>query len=537
MMSFINASFLWLLLPILAYLYGKKEKQKLSQNLRWMVLILLIMALARPVLFESMHKEKIEAHALVMALDLSVSMNANDIQPTRAKASREIIKTFLEREGQEQIALLGFTINPLLLSPPTTDRALVKLALENMNSEYILTKGTNLRKLFEKIAKFKDEVKKVILFTDGGDEVLDEALITFVQKENIQVFAIAMATYQGASITQKDGTLLQNEEGHIVISKLNDGLETLAKESGGAFVLFDNVANTVKHIETWLKGQKALDEGLERESKQYFELAFIPLSLALVLFFLSATWFSKKLLALLILLGFNLQAEELLTREAWGEGVEKIKPEAKSWGLFDVYYLQRAYSYYDKKAYAQSEKEIYKIKNRTLESQLLLAHSFYKQEKYQVAKSLLKGIKSTDKKIKQQLYYELGNCEAKLLYMERAKNYYVKALQLGEDKDALHNLEIVLFRLNEDSFKVGYTNPSSAEKSNTKQDDLEIEETKEPSKKSESTGGAGGKGNKQSKNSTVTVISSNKEDNAKRVFSSKAYDLINDGYIGENQPW
>jgi tetratricopeptide (TPR) repeat protein len=167
----------------------------------------------------------------------------------------------------------------------------------------------------------------------------------------------------------------------------------------------------------------------------------------------------------------------------------------------------------------------------------LLAHVFYKQEKYKAAKSVLKNIRSTQKSVKQQVYYELGNCEAKMLYMDKAKNYYVKALQLGEDADALHNLNIVILREKGNAFKVGYTNSSSAEASKVKSDKLEVSKESESSQKNESTGASGGTGSKKSKNSTVKVLQSEEESDVKRTLSSKAYDLINEGYIREEKPW
>ncbi|CAA6824673.1 MAG: Unknown protein [uncultured Sulfurovum sp.] len=536
-MSFVYASVLWLLLPLLVYLFKRKRKQHFAQNLRWAVLALGIIALARPVLPQTLGIEKIMAHSVILALDLSMSMKADDIHPSRALASRQIIENFLDLNRHEKIALVGFTINPLLLSPPTTDHELVKVALGNINSEYILTKGTDLKKLFEKVAQFKDPEKKLILFSDGGDEVLEESFNAFIKKENIKVLAISMATKEGASVVQKDGTLLQDKQGHIVVSKLNSMLRTLAKQSGGQFVSFSNVEDTLSSMLSWLENEKILEEGLERESKQYFELAFVPILLALLLFFISATRFSKNLLAIFLFLGLNLQAEELLSREQWGEGVKSLEVEHSTHGLFDTYYLKKAYAYYEEKAYDESQKELYKMKNRELEAEILLAHIFYKQEKYKVAKSVLKGIKSSNRKVKQQVYYELGNCEAKLLYMDKAKNYYVKALQLGEDEDTLHNLSIVILRNKEDSFKVGYTNPSSVEASKSKHENLEVDEEKSDSQKNESAGASGGRGSKKSKNSTVKVMTSEEESKNKRTFSSKAYDLINEGYISEVKPW
>ena len=175
-MSFLNGAVLWLLLPLIAYVI-KGKKQNLSQYLRWVVLALLIVAMARPALSESKSSKKVEAQSLIFALDLSRSMSAKDIKPSRRVASQESIKAFLKQNQNDQIALVGFTINPLLLSPPTTDHKLVALALENLNSDYILTKGTDLNRLFKKIAKFSDKEKKVVLFSDGGDEPIGDELV------------------------------------------------------------------------------------------------------------------------------------------------------------------------------------------------------------------------------------------------------------------------------------------------------------------------------------------------------------------------
>ena len=259
-------------------------------------------------------------------------------------------------------------------------------------------------------------------------------------------------------------------------------------------------------------------------------LFLLIVALALLLFFFSATRFSKKLLALFVFMGLNLQAEELIRAET-----------TSSWHLLDDYYLVKAYALYEKKAYKASQESIYKLNSRGLEARLLLAHTFYKQGKYKVAKSLLKGIKSTNKKLKQQLYYELGNCEAQMSYGKKAKDYYVKALQLGEDADALANLEWVVLHLKEESSKVGYSNPSSAQVSNKnsvdKLEEDEMNDEKSSFKNQKEKGTSGSSSGKKSKNSTVKIMKSERQNNPKRTFSSKAYDLINEGYIREDKPW
>jgi len=507
-MSFLNVYFLWLLLPLLVYLFRRNKKQSLQQHLRWLALILLVIAIARPVLVQSSSKEVSPAHSIVVALDLSASMNADDIKPSRAKASRESIKAFLEENLYDQISLIGFTTNPLLLSPSTTDHRLVALALEAMKSEYILTKGTNLKKLLEKVAEFPDQEKKLILFSDGGDELVDEVLVAFAKESNVKILVVAMATQRGSTIIDKNGDVLKDKAGHIVVSKFNTSVGAL-----GTLIPFEGVESTVSKIQKWIEEQKGLKDGLTRETRNYFELFFIPTFLALIFLFLSATRFSLKLIALLALLHINVQAGEL-----------------------DSYYLNSAYNYYENKEYNATLEELSKIEFKILESELTLANTYYKLEKYKEAKSVLKTLKTTKPKIKQQLLYSLGNCEAKLAYYEKAKNYYVKALQLGEDNDTLHNLEVVMFLKHRESSKVGFTNPNSPQASKDSNENVESEE-KSSSSKEEKAGSSGGGGSKKNKNSTVKVVKSSEASAPKREMSSKAYDLINKGYIREGKPW
>ena len=534
-MSFVNAFVLWLFVPFWVYVF-KLKKHSLALSLRWTVLALLIVALARPVLLQKASEERVMTHSLIVALDLSVSMNANDIKPTREKASVHTINKFLDENMHDQIALIGFTTNPLLLSPPTTDHALVKIALKNMNTDYILTKGTNLKKLLEKVAKFSDKEKRLILFSDGGDEVLDESLIEFLEEEHIEIFAIGMGTKQGAAVETKDGSLLQNSEGEIIVSRLNDVLEKLARESGGEFMAFASEEETVRGINKWIN---SIDEGelLTKKSNSYFELAFFPIGLAMLLFFLSSTRFIRFAVTLLLLVGINVQANELVT--ATNRGGATVTVEQSSWTLLDGYRLQKAYSYYEEGAYQESFKKLMSMSERSFEAELLLAHVYYKLTEYKKAKFVLKKMKSSTPKVKQQLLYELGNCEAKLAYWDRAKSYYVQALQLGEDEDSLHNLEVVISQKQKHSSKLSASHASQAKASkNSKVNSESNKKDESSSKESKSeVGTGGGDGTKKSKQSVVKMVKSDENSHAKRTMSSKAYDLINEGYIRETKPW
>lgn len=513
-MSFLYGWFLWLLVPLSVYLRKREVKQRFQQNLRWAALVLLIVAMARPVITQAPSQETVQARSMIIALDLSASMWGEDIQPNRLQAAKATVKTFLEQNAYDQIALMGFTINPLLLSPPTTDHQLVATALDTLREAYILTKGTDIQKLLEKVSQLPDYEKLLILFSDGGDEVIDEPSIVFAHEHHIKILAIAMATAQGASIPDSEGQLLKDQAGNIVVSKFNNSLAVLAKESGGSVIDFSEPGAVAEAIQQWLDDQSRLDDVLTKESWSYVELYFIPTFLALMLLFLSATRFSLRLVGLLALLGIDVQAD--------------------SW--FDGYHLSQAYGSYHHQDYNRTLEHLADIDVSTLESQLVLAHTHYRLGNYQKAKTVLQTLRTTNPEIKQQLLYELGNCEANLNYYDKAKNYYIQALQLGEDNDTMHNLQVVIFLQNRYASKLGMTNPSSPEASHNANDNTESKE--QPSSQQEDqSGSSGGAGSQQSKSSTMQVVNSHEEQETKRTMSSKAYDLINEGYIKEEKPW
>jgi len=507
-MSILYPWFLSLLLPLFIYILKREPKQSLGQNIRWLALSLLIVALSRPVIKESIKEQTIQAHSIILALDISASMVADDIKPNRAKASRETIKRFLQQNKKDQIALIGFTTNPLLLSPPTTDHNLVSIALDTLKDEYILTKGTNIKKLLQKVAKFPDTHKLLILFTDGGDNIIDNDLASFVEDNHIKVLIVAMATKRGSSIKTKDGDLLKDKKGHIVISKFNSSISKL-----GDVIEFSSPKETSLDIQSWIEEQTIAKNGLKRQQYSYQELYFIPTILALILIFLSGTKFITKLIPLLAIFGINAEAS-----------------------LLDGFYLNLAYNSYQIRDYNSTLQYLTKIEDRSLESEIIRANTLYKMEKYKEAKAILKSIKTTNPKIKKSLLYNLGNCEAKLSYYDKAKEYYIQSLAFGEDNDTIHNLEMVIFLKQRYKSKLGITNPQNTQSSNSTDKTTQAKD-KSTAKKEQKAGSSGGDGSQKSKLSTIKMVKSTTKTSSKREISSKAYDLINEGYIKEDRPW
>lgn len=511
-MTLLYPSFLWLLIPLAILLWS--GSRKLIQMVHLIVLMLVVLSLARPVQEEALQEASIEAKDIIIALDVSYSMKATDVTPTRYDFAKETIAALLQSNPGDNIMLMAFTTNPLLLSPPTTDHALINIALENLNPEFILTKGTSLEKLFKRLTSMKMGRKNLILMTDGGEEENLEALTTLVQDADISLTILALGTTQGTTIPNKDGSLLKDKDDNLVISRVNPLLESLASSVSGTYLTTSNTPQaTAENLNAALKKNEDESQHIEKMQRHYLELYQLPLGLALVLFFMVHTRTVKYLLILFTLLGVEAEAS-----------------------MLDNYHLNLAYKSYKASDLNETKRQIAQIKVRSLQSQMVLANTYYKQRAFKQAIQTYKSIRSTSPKIKQQLYYNIANAYAMLESYDKAKIYYSKALQLGEDPDAEHNLRLVALLNDKKSADLGIAHPKSQDSSSSKSESQE-EDDKESKSEDEPSSGSGGGGESQTKKEQEKSKLLNDDRQEQHPLGSKVYELINKGYIRETQPW
>ena len=512
-MTLLYPTFLWLLLPLGLLLWS--SSRKLIPMVHLIVLMLIVVALSRPVQEEVLQEASIEAKDIIIALDVSYSMMADDIAPTRYAFAKETIAALLEENPGDNVMLIAFTTNPLLLSPPTTDHALINIALENLNPEFILTKGTSLEKLFKKLTSMKSGHKNLILITDGGEEGNLEKLTGLIQHNDISLSILALGSSQGTTIKNKDGSLLKDKEGNLVISRINPLLETLASSVSGEYFTAANTAKgTAAKLSDALQGNQESTQNIEKMQRHYRELYQLPLALAALLFLMVHTRAIKYLLLLFTLLGVQAQAS-----------------------LFDSYHLNQAYQSYEGADFNETKRHLKQIKVRSLQSQMALANTYYKQRAFKKAIAIYKSIRSTSAATKQQLYYNIANAYAQLESYDKAKIYYTKVLQLGEDEDAAFNLRIIALLSDKKSAELGIAHPKSQDASSSKSESQESEEEDETRSEDEPSSGSGGGGEAQKQEEQKEGKLMSDESVEKHPLGSKVYELINEGYIREKQPW
>ncbi len=118
---------------------------------------------------------------------------------------------------------------------------------------------------------------------------------------------------------------------------------------------------------------------------------------------------------------------------------------------------------------------------------------------------------------------------------DKAKTYYTKALQLGEDPDATYNLHLVALLSDQKSADLGIAHPKSQDSSSSKSESQE--ESKESKSEDEPSSGSGGGGESQTQKEQEKnkLVSDGTQE--QHPLGSKVYELINKGYIREKQPW
>ncbi len=484
-MKLLYPEFLILLFAVL-FLYRTNRRAKLL----YLSLSLMIIALSRPVISKAVHEEKSRGIEAVIALDLSYSMRATDIKPSRLEAAKETIKALLEKDIGNRYALYGFTTNALILSPPTQDFALLNAALDSVEEENILTHGTSLYALLKHLAKRAFPVENVILFTDGGEERDISALLKIAKDAGMRIITVGMATKGGALLHDSYGKVLKDTDNALVVTKLNPLLKPLGEKSGGGYLLYTDSQSSAAALLQKLDAISGKSV-FSHQERSYTELFWIPLLVALFLLFFHFVRFPKKWLALIPFITLSGDASVL-----------------------DWMHLQKAKVYYEKGVYAEADSELDKVSVQTLQLAFDKALLAYKMRKYKKSLAILNGLETTDKALKFKILFLKGNNYARLKQYTKARSAYQQALILQKDPDLLYNLKTILGKRDQKQPK-----PPVYQKKQSDKEGFASKDTKSNKQKQKATQGKG------------------KRRKVSRPLGYKAYELINKGYIDEKKPW
>ena len=178
--------------------------------------------------------------ALVVALDLSRSMDAGDVEPSRLARAKLKLLDLLERRAAGQTALVVFTTAAFTVTPLTTDTRTISSLVNAVSTDIMPTRGSSLAAGLEKSAALLRQTGlssgDILLMTDSEVDDADLDLARDLASEGFKVSVLAVGTEQGAPIPQAEGGFVNDDNGRVVVPQLDAArLQRLASASNGRF--------------------------------------------------------------------------------------------------------------------------------------------------------------------------------------------------------------------------------------------------------------------------------------------------------------
>lgn len=408
---------------LLPYLQVKGEAAKAPS---WMLKLLswsiiwgcVILALAGPRWsyrdIEVLSKDQ----SLVVLLDLSESMDATDIKPSRLVRARQKIEDLIHHSQGTKIGLIAFAADPHMITPLTDDKETVRRMLPSLGTELVYVQGSRLSPALKMASKMLEtehgQQQAVVVISDGGFE--DKSAIADVKSmadKGITVHAIGVGTVEGAPIHDSKGNVIK-KNGVTILSKLErDPLQEISKVGQGFYIeprysphdeaaILDKLQSNTETVAAG-KQMRLWDDGFA-----FFLVPILPLFLY---------WFRKGGMLALILCALNCSSLHAGIKEEYFMNSEQVGADA-----------------FSKEHYADAA-EVFQDPYRK-------GVAYYKAGNYAEAEKMFK--ESSRKEVARDAGYNLGNSLALQQKFQEAITAYEEVLKTWpEHQPTIDNLEVV----------------------------------------------------------------------------------------------
>lgn len=227
--------------------------------------------------------------AIVVALDLSRSMDAQDISPSRLARAKLKILGMLERRQSGQTALLVYTANAFTVTPLTDDTDTIGALVNSLSTDIMPSRGSypevGIRKGLSLLEQAGVGFGEVLLVTDGGSSPAAEKAARDLKSAGYTLSILGVGTREGAPIPRLAGGFVTDNRGKIAVARLEErGLRDLAAAGGGRFAVLSSDNSDLDHL---LSGEiaaaaAAADDSLAtdqwREEGPWLVLLLLPLA-------------------------------------------------------------------------------------------------------------------------------------------------------------------------------------------------------------------------------------------------------------------
>lgn len=260
--------------------------------LTFVALCLMVLVLARPQFGSKMETIKRQGVETVIALDISNSMLAEDVAPSRLEKSKNVVSKLVDSFTDDKIGLIVFAGEAYIQLPITNDFISAKMFLESIDPSLIERQGTNIKAAIDMATRSftpREGVgKAIIIITDGENHEggAKEAAKAAAEK-GMMVFVMGVGSPEGAPIPAgRSNDFRRDKEGNVVITKLGEQMcQEIAAAGNGVYIRIDNTNNAQKLL------QKEIDKLAKADmetttyseyNEQFMVMAWIAFILLLI---------------------------------------------------------------------------------------------------------------------------------------------------------------------------------------------------------------------------------------------------------------
>lgn len=254
-----------------------------------------LIAAAGPQFGSRMEEVKAEGIDVIVALDVSNSMECQDIRPNRMEASRRALSQLVDRLHGDRMGIVIFAGEAYVQLPLTADRSAAKLFINTIGPHMVPTQGTAIGRAIELAERGFDPNssagRAIIVITDGEDHEDDaEGAARTAAEAGTTVHAIGMGTAKGGPIPIRRGNSIQgyrkDRQGNTVVSRLDEGmLQRIAEAGGGIYVRANERSTGIDVVLEELRGMDRAETGSFKFTGHKDRFQY-PLAAGLLLVFL-----------------------------------------------------------------------------------------------------------------------------------------------------------------------------------------------------------------------------------------------------------
>ena len=238
-------------------------------------LLMISIGLVNPKIGTQLKTVKREGVDIVFAIDVSKSMLAEDIAPSRLEKAKRLASEIINNLGSDRVGIIAYAATAIPVLPITSDYSTARMFLQSLNSDMLSSQGTAVNQAINLSEDFFDDENQtnrvLCLLSDGEDhEFSDQDFSDVTEGSGITIFSIGLGSNKGAPIPIRSNGVIEsykkNQEGDVVITKLMPNLlKELSRSNDGFYMKGDNTEEVVDEIISKLKQM----DKKEFESKQF----------------------------------------------------------------------------------------------------------------------------------------------------------------------------------------------------------------------------------------------------------------------------